>query len=103
MVDWSVQFCLDNGVKRVSFLPFIPRGNGLGQRGKYELSATERRELRELVNQKRRKLLSRIDIRLLDFNARPIHVVEPDGSIVLEKATEAMDQFLYQIPHLQVV
>lgn len=98
VVDWTVQFCIDNGIKRVSFLPFIPRGNGLGQRSKYELSGTERRNLQELVKQKRRKLLNCIDIRLNDFNTRPIHVVEPDGSIVLEKATEAMDELLCQIP-----
>lgn len=102
VVDWMVQFCIDNGVKRISFLPFIPRGSGLGQRSKYELSGIEQRELQELVKQKRRKLLNRIDIRLLDFNTRPIHVVEPDGRIVLEKATEAMDELLYQIPQSQV-
>jgi MoaA/NifB/PqqE/SkfB family radical SAM enzyme len=103
VVDWMVQFCIDNGVKRLSFLPFIPRGSGLGQRSTYELSGTERHQLHELVKQKRRALNNRIDIRLLDFNTRPIHVVEPDGRIVLEKATEAMDAFLYQIPQAQTV
>ncbi|MDH7459712.1 radical SAM protein [Chitinophagaceae bacterium 26-R-25] len=102
VVDWAIQFCLDNGIKRISFLPFIPRGNGLGQRSKYELSAAERRTLHDLVKQKRHKLMSRIDIRLLDFNATPIHVVEPDGRLVLEKATEAMDELLYRIPEAQV-
>jgi MoaA/NifB/PqqE/SkfB family radical SAM enzyme len=103
VVEWILQFCLDNGVKLVSFLPFIPRGNGLGQRSKYELSVMERRKLHELVKQKRHKLMSSIDVRLLDFNARPIHVVEPDGRVVLEKATEAMDELLYQIPQLTVL
>lgn len=98
VVDWAVQFCIDNRVKRLSFLPFIPRGSGLGQRSKYELSVIERHQLHGLVKQKRGKLINRIDIRLLDFNTRPIHVVEPDGRIVLEKATEAMDEFLFQIP-----
>lgn len=101
IIDWSIQFSLDNGVKRVSFLPFIPRGSGLGHRTKFELSANERRAVRDLVSQKRRKLNSRIDIRLLDFNTSPIHVVESDGRVVLEKETEAADQFLYQIPNLQ--
>jgi MoaA/NifB/PqqE/SkfB family radical SAM enzyme len=103
VVDWAVQFCIDNSIKRLSFLPFIPRGKGLGQRSEYELSVAERRDLHELVKQRRRKLISRIDIRLLDFNARPIHVVEPDGRIVLEKATEAMDELLCKIPQSQLV
>jgi MoaA/NifB/PqqE/SkfB family radical SAM enzyme len=98
IVEWSIRFCLENGVKRVSFLPFIPRGNGYQHRVQYELSDTERRNLCNLVTQKRRKLISRIDIRLLDFNARPIHVVEPDGRVVLESATEVMDVLLCQIP-----
>lgn len=101
IIEWSIGFCLENRVKRVSFLPFIPRGSGYQHRVQYELSGTERRNLRNLVTQKRRKLISRIDIRLLDFNARPIHVVEPDGRVVLESATEVMDVLLCQIPQLE--
>jgi MoaA/NifB/PqqE/SkfB family radical SAM enzyme len=101
IVDWTIQFCLDNGIKRVSFLPFIPRGSGNLTKDRFQLSPAERRELRNLVTQKRRQLISRIDIRLLDFNARPIHVVEPDGRVILESATEAMDTLLYQIPSAQ--
>ena len=97
IVNWSIGFCLENKVKLVSFLPFIPRGSGFGNRVKYELSAGERRELHDLVAQKRRRLASRIDIRLLDFNARPIHVVEPDGRVVLESATESMDKLIHRI------
>jgi len=97
IVDWSIRFCLDNGVKRISFLPFIPRGNGYENRNKYELSIAERRNLHNAVKQKRRKLNSRLDIRLLDFNSRPIHVIESDGRVVLERATESRDVLLYRI------
>jgi hypothetical protein len=64
----------------------------------YELSNVERRNVCNFVTKKRRELISRIDIRLLDFNTRPIHVVEPDGRVMLESATESMDVLLYQIP-----
>jgi MoaA/NifB/PqqE/SkfB family radical SAM enzyme len=97
IVDWSINFCLENDVKLVSFLPFIPRGNGYQMRSQYELSYKERRSLHKNITEKRRKLMSRIDVRLLDFNSRPIHVVEPDGRVVLESATEAMDVLLYKI------
>ena len=97
IVDWSIGFCLENKVKLVSFLPFIPRGSGKQTRTKYELSPGERRSLHKLVNEKRRKLMTRIDVRLLDFNSRPIHVVEPDGRVILESSTEAMDVLLYRI------
>ena len=97
ILDWSIRFCLDNGVKRVSFLPFIPRGSGYENRNKYELSSAERRNLHNEVKQKRRKLNSRLDIRLLDFNIRPIHVIESDGRVVLESSTEGRDVLLYRI------
>jgi MoaA/NifB/PqqE/SkfB family radical SAM enzyme len=98
IVAWVIQYCVNNGVRRVSFLPFIPRGSGNSTRAKYELSRAERNELRNLIKQKRRELSGRLDIRLLDFNSRPIHVVEPDGRLVLEGPAETSDILLFQIP-----
>jgi MoaA/NifB/PqqE/SkfB family radical SAM enzyme len=100
VVSWTIRFCREHGVRRVSFLPFIPRGSGYQSRAEYELSQTERRQLRNLIKGTRRELSSRIDIRLLDFNTRPIHVVEPDGRIILEGATEGRDIPLWQIPQI---
>jgi MoaA/NifB/PqqE/SkfB family radical SAM enzyme len=98
VVDWIADYCLEVGVRRLSILPFIPRGSGSGRRGEYELSSYERRKLRAHVAEKRRLLSGRLDLRWLDFTARPIHVVEPDGKVVLEGPTEAMDELLCQIP-----
>ena len=98
VVDWIADFCLGVGVRRLSILPFIPRGSGYGRRGDYGLSESERRALHALVIRKRRELNGRLDVRWLDFTARPIHVVEPDGRVVLERATEAMDEILCRIP-----
>lgn len=98
MVDWIINFCLSNKIKKVSFLPFIPRGHGFENRSLYGLTPAECRLLRESIRQNRKKYSSRLDIRLLDFSARPIHVVEPDGRIVLEGATEARDIMLFNIP-----
>lgn len=98
VVDWVAGFCLESKVRRLSILPFIPRGSGYARRGEYGLSSLERRALREHVKRQRRALNGRLDLRWLDFNARPIHVVEPDGRVVLEGATEGMDEVLYHIP-----
>jgi MoaA/NifB/PqqE/SkfB family radical SAM enzyme len=98
MVELMIQFCIENRVKRLSILPFIPRGSGYQERTQYELSSSERRDLQNLVTQQRRKLRSRIDIRLLDFNIQSIPVVEPDGQVLLESSTEARDILLYQLP-----
>lgn len=98
VVDWVAAFCLETGVRRLSLLPFIPRGSGHERRGEYELSSSERRALRELVAHRRRALQGRLDVRWLDFTARPVHVVEADGRVLLERATEAMDEVLGHIP-----
>ena len=100
VVEWVSEFCLNNKVRRLSILPFIPRGNGLDRRVEYELSSTQRSSLRELVAQKRRALSGRLDLRWLDFTAQPIHVVEADGRVIIESATEAQDKVLCQIPSL---
>jgi hypothetical protein len=71
---------------------------GYARRNEYGLSSSERRTLRELVASKRRALNGRLDVRWLDFTARPVHVVEPDGRVVLEGATEGMDKVLCHIP-----
>lgn len=98
VVDWVADFCLALGVRRLSILPCIPRGSGVDRRSDYELSASEHRSLQALVTRKRRALSGRLDLRWLDFTARPIHVVEADGRVVLEAATEAMDEELWRIP-----
>ncbi|HJV71228.1 hypothetical protein [Ideonella sp.] len=39
-----------------------------------------------------------MDVRWLDFAARPLHVIEADGRVVLERASESMDTVLGAIP-----
>ncbi len=85
VVNWMIQYGLQSKIKRISFLPFIPRGNGYENRGIYELSYRERCQLRDLIKQKKRKYNTIIDLQLLDFNVKPVPVVEPDGSVVIGK------------------
>ena len=98
VIDWMAQYCLDVGVRRLSFLPFIPRGYGLHHRDEFALTALQRRELHRVIQLKRHILNGRVDIRWLDFNSQVITVVEPDGRIVLEGSTESKDQLMYNIP-----
>ena len=98
VVEWMIDFCLQRKVRRLSILPFIPRGTGFERQDEFGLRQSERRELHELVTAKRRALSSRLDIRWLDFNARPFLVVEPGGEVVLEGATGTNDKVLFRIP-----
>ena len=98
VIDWVAEFCLHNKVRQLSILPFIPRGSGKDRRDDYELTSAERAALRENVVRKRRELSGRLDMRWLDFTANPVPVVEANGRVILEHATEAMDTLICQIP-----
>lgn len=103
VLDWMADFCLARQVPRLSLLPFIPRGSGLALQGRFGLAGAQQAQLRERVRRKRRALQGRLDVRWLDFSARPVHVVEADGRIVLERASEAMDTELGVIPGTAIV
>jgi MoaA/NifB/PqqE/SkfB family radical SAM enzyme len=98
VLDWMADFCLAERVRQLSILPFIPRGSGYRTQGEYGLTPIQRTALREHVRRKRRTLQGRLDVRWLDFSARPLHVVEADGRVVLEYASESMDTLLCTIP-----
>jgi MoaA/NifB/PqqE/SkfB family radical SAM enzyme len=97
VVEWMIAFCRDLGVRRLSILPFIPRGSGAARSAEYELSFAARQSLRDLVARRRKALTGRLDIRWLDFTARPVPVVEADGTVLLEGPTEAADQIICRL------
>jgi MoaA/NifB/PqqE/SkfB family radical SAM enzyme len=93
-----IAFCLDAGVKRLSLLPFIPRGDGAAREAEFALSDPERRALRQTVAAQRRRLSGRLDLRWLDFTTDTAPVVEADGRVLLEGPREARDTLLAIIP-----
>ena len=97
-VDWMAEFCLETGIRRLSILPFLPRGNGAHVKDELGLSSHQRRSLHDHIKRKRHQLSGRVDVRWLDFAARPILVVDADGRVVFEAATEATDRVLGHIP-----
>jgi MoaA/NifB/PqqE/SkfB family radical SAM enzyme len=98
VVGWVAAFCRKVGVRRLSILPFIPRGSGNDRREEYALTTKERGQLRDLVRTERRRLNAQLDLRWRDFNAEPVPVVEADGTVVIEGATESADQEICAIP-----
>lgn len=98
VLDWMADFCISERVRKLSILPFIPRGSGYRTQGEYGLTPVARAKLHQQVLSKRRALLGRLDVRWLDFSTRPVHVVEADGRVVLERASESMDTLLFTIP-----
>jgi MoaA/NifB/PqqE/SkfB family radical SAM enzyme len=97
-VDWLIDFCIRTGVRRLSIMPFLPRGRGRDLRDRYGLTTAERAALHHHVVGRRRALNGRLDLRWLDLTARPLHVVEADGTLVLEGPTETRDLVICRIP-----
>lgn len=98
VVDWAARFCRDIGARQLSIIPFIPRGSGSLRRDEYGLSARERHSLHDLVRSKRKAFAGILEIKWLDFTARPVMVAEADGRLILEAATETSDQIVCRIP-----
>lgn len=98
VIEWVADFCRGFGVRTLSILPFIPRGSGSHRHEQYELSDADRSRLHELVRKKRKALAGVLDIRWLDFSSRPVMVAEASGRLVLEGATERLDQIICEMP-----
>lgn len=98
VLEWMADFCLAERVPQWCVLPFIPRGSGYRTQGEYGLTPHQRAQLHERVRRLRHALRSRMDVRWLDFSAQPLPVVEADGRVMLEGASESLDTLLYTIP-----
>lgn len=98
VIEWMVRFCLDLRVRQLNILPFIARGNGRVSSDRFALSCEERTALRAQVRAQRRAHAGRLDVRWLDFAVRPVPVVEVDGRLILEGASEKHDRVLAQLP-----
>jgi MoaA/NifB/PqqE/SkfB family radical SAM enzyme len=60
VVDWTVRFCCDQGVRRVNFLPFIPRGLGYERRAEFALTSDARKALRATIRDRRKAFAGRL-------------------------------------------
>ena len=98
VLDWVADFCVVARVRQLSILPFIPRGSGYRTQVEYGLTWAQRTALRESVRRKRHALSGRLDVRWLDFSSQPLYVVEADGRVVIERATESLDAVVCVIP-----
>ncbi|GFO57465.1 hypothetical protein GMSM_44720 [Geomonas sp. Red276] len=93
-LDWAIDFCLRQKLRRLSFLPFVARGRGAALRDQLALSSSERAVFLNHVKQARRKLSNRLDVRWLDMRASRLCVVDVDGSVIIERGSEALDLHL---------
>ncbi len=93
-IEFAVQFCLERGIPKVSFVPFIPRGQGVATQAQYGMTGSEKARVKECAIQLRDQLRGQLDIRWLDFAARDYFVIETNGRLVIQRETDAADTVL---------
>jgi hypothetical protein len=98
-----VGLCRKLRIRQLNILPFIARGNGRASSDRFALSSEERSALQAQVKAQRRAHIGQLDIRWLDFATRPVPVVEVDGRVILEGASETHDRLLDRIPEPELV
>jgi len=92
-----VDFLVIEGVHKVSFMTFVPRGRGHELKQQWEFTADDLEALSSRVNALANKYQASIIIRHLDFARKPYLVFETDGSLVWEVGEETTDQWVRRI------
>lgn len=91
--EW-IEFLANEGVHKVSFMIFVPRGRGRGLHERWGFSNDEVAELSEHVAALATRYKESILVRFLDFVRKPYLVLETDGSLVWEVGSETSDSLL---------
>lgn len=98
VLEWTARFCRKEGVRRLSILPFVPRGERARECSDLYMSPQRRYALRDLVKHMRRRFSGGLDIRWLDFNQEPYLVVDTEGRAMLREPNWAGSRLVFRIP-----
>jgi MoaA/NifB/PqqE/SkfB family radical SAM enzyme len=82
------KLCTNLGVRRLTLMPFIPRGDGAAREAEFALSREECASLQETMKSLRSR---KLEIRWNDFSRDRAVVMETDGRLLLEGARESGD------------
>jgi MoaA/NifB/PqqE/SkfB family radical SAM enzyme len=85
------------GVKKVSFLTFIPRERGEHYRSNFELSLADIEQLSIKTEQYSHKYGESIKIKIDNFHEKYYYVFELDGNLYLQKTREEDDELIERI------
>ena len=97
LTEW-IEFLAGEGVHKVSFMTFVPRGQGNDFKDQWMFSDSELQELSDQVSALGRPYRESIIVRYLDFARKPYLVFETDGRLGWQVAEESGDWPLLQVP-----
>lgn len=91
MIEAMIAFCRSEGIRKISFLPFVPRGRGAELATAYLHDHVRRSDLCARIRTLAEIHKSNIDVRLLDFAAKDYYVIESDGRLTIQRDDDATD------------
>jgi MoaA/NifB/PqqE/SkfB family radical SAM enzyme len=89
-----VQWAVDQDCRKVSFIPFVPRGRGLMVRSTMELSPEACRDVAAQILDLAYEFEGLVTVRQIDLRVKPYWIVENDLSLVIESWIEDQDQIV---------
>jgi molybdenum cofactor biosynthesis enzyme MoaA len=88
-------FARDEGCRKVTFILFVPRGRGLANRERFELTGPHIARLQVEIDELASRLRGEIDVRHIDIRRKPYWIVENDMALVVESWLERADRVVY--------
>jgi MoaA/NifB/PqqE/SkfB family radical SAM enzyme len=95
--NW-IEFLANEGVHKVSFMTFVPRGRGSALKEQWSFGDDELQRLSGEIDRFAVRFRGIITVRCLDFARKPYIVFETDGSLGWQVAEESGDERLLQVP-----
>jgi MoaA/NifB/PqqE/SkfB family radical SAM enzyme len=88
---YTIELCRELGVKKLTLMPFVPRGRGVENAGEYQLSAAQRTDFFRDVRAVRNDPGTQLDVHIVDLWTRDYYVVETNGELTIQRETDAAD------------
>lgn len=85
-----VDFAIEHGARKVSFIPVVPRGRATTS-DRDEIDPRGLADVRQRILELERVYRTSISVRCIDIRRRDYWVVENDGSLWIERASESQD------------
>lgn len=89
-----VQFAGRIGARKISFIPFVPRGRGLHHEKELELGLELLRKVHESVRMLNESRRDGPEVRIIDIRRRPYWIIENDCRLWIERYRETDDELV---------
>ncbi|WP_241524756.1 radical SAM protein [Streptomyces barkulensis] len=90
LMEEMAGFACGRGARKISFIPVVSRGRANGKQ-EFSFRSEELSEVLRRVRDLAQTYQGRMDVRCIDIRSRDYWIVENDGSLWIERATEDAD------------